>query len=59
MYYILKQFYPGANIWVAQLNPDDPIYSYQTLEEAEAALPEVQALYPDNECKVSGFTEVQ
>lgn len=53
MYYILKQFYPGANIWVVQLNPEDPIYSYETLEAAETALPEVQALYPDNLCRVS------
>ena len=53
MYYILKNFYPGSNIWVVQLSPDDPIYSYETLEAAEAALPEVQALYPDNLCRVS------
>lgn len=53
MYYILKRFLPGADIWVAQLNPDDPIYSYETLEAAEVALPEVQALYPNNECKIS------
>lgn len=53
MFYILKQFIPGSQIWVAQLNPDDPIYSYETLEAAEAALPEVQASYPNNECKVS------
>lgn len=53
MYYILKQFYPGANVWVVQLNESDPVYEYATLEEAEAALPSVQALYPDNLCKVS------
>ena len=53
MYYILKQFYPGANVWVEKLTPEDTIYSYDTLEEAEAALPEVQALYPDNLCRVS------
>ena len=55
MYYILKQFILGADIWVAQLNPEDPIYSYETLEEAEAALPEVQILYPNNKCKVSSI----
>ena len=59
MYYILKQFFPGANIWVEQLTPEDPIYSYETLEAAEAALPEVQALYPDNLCKVEQLAEVQ
>lgn len=53
MFYILKQFIPGTQIWVAQLNSDDPVYSYNTLEEANIALPEVQALYPNNECKVS------
>lgn len=53
MYYILKQFLPAADIWVIQLSPEDPIYSYNTVEEAEAALPEVQALYPNNLCKVS------
>lgn len=53
MYYILKNFVAGADIWVVQLNPEDPIYSYSTLEEAEAALPEVQALYPNNACKIS------
>jgi len=40
-YYILKQFVPNAEIWVASLGPGDPIYSYDTLEEAETALPEV------------------
>lgn len=53
MFYILKLFIPGSQIWVAQLNPSDPVYSYDTLEEAEKALPGVQALYPNNECKVS------
>jgi len=52
-YYILKQFYLGAEIWVLQLNDEDSIYEYNTLEEAEIALPEVQLLYPDNICKIS------
>jgi len=55
MYYILKQFVPDAEIWVASLGPGDPIYSYETLEEAETALPEVQLLYPNNLCKVSNL----
>jgi len=54
-YYILKQFYPGAEIWVLQLNDEDNIYEYTTLEEAETALPEVQLLYPDNVCKISNI----
>lgn len=52
-YFILKQFVPGAEIWVAKLNADDPEYVYPTLEEAETALPSVQELYPNNLCKVS------
>jgi hypothetical protein len=52
-YIILKQFMPGAEIWVAKLTPEDTEYSYDTLEEAEEALPTVQELYPNNKCKVS------
>jgi len=52
-YIILKQFMPGAEIWVAKLTPSDTEYSYDTLEEAEEALPTVQELYPNNKCKVS------
>ena len=36
-YFILKQFMPDADIWVASLGPGDPIYSYPTQEEAEVA----------------------
>jgi hypothetical protein len=53
MVYILKQFLHNADIWVAKLNDSDPEYAYPTLEEAEAALPSVQDLYPNNKCKVS------
>ena len=53
MFYILKQFLPNTDIWVVKLNPDDPEYTYTTLEEAEEALPSVQDLYPNNKCKVS------
>ena len=52
-YIILKQFVPGAEIWVAKLTSEDTEYSYNTLEEAETALPTVQELYPSNKCKVS------
>jgi hypothetical protein len=55
-YIILKQFVPGAEIWVAKLTPEDTEYSYDTLEEAETALPTVQELYPNNKCKVSDST---
>ena len=37
MYEIQMEFIPGNNmIWVARLNPEDPIYQYPTLMEAEA-----------------------
>jgi hypothetical protein len=58
MYYILKQFFPGAEIWVAKLNAEDTEYVYSTLEEAETALPTVQELYPNNLCKVSNPVSV-
>jgi len=51
-YYILKQFIPGAEVWVAKLNDTDTVYSYTTLEEAEAALPTVQPLYPDHALRI-------
>jgi hypothetical protein len=37
------EFIPGNNmIWVAQLTPEDPIYDYATLVEAEAKAFELQ-----------------
>lgn len=53
VYYILKRFVAGADVWVAKLNDADPEYSYPTLEEAEAALVTLQPQYPNNELKVS------
>lgn len=52
-YYILKQFYPGADIWVLKLDNIDKEYLYNTIEEAETALPDIQKLYPNNVCKIS------
>ena len=38
------EFLPGVpNIWVARLNPEDPIYEFDTLEECEAKAAELQA----------------
>ena len=38
------QFIPGLDdIWVAQLESDDPIYDYDNLEEAELKAAELQA----------------
>jgi hypothetical protein len=56
MFYILKQFTLNSDIWVVKLNADDPEYVYDTLEEAEDALPAVQANYPDNACKIKNIT---
>jgi hypothetical protein len=43
-YIVLMQFIPGLDqIWVARLTPEDPIYTYPTLEEAEAKAAELQA----------------
>jgi hypothetical protein len=52
-YYILKQLVPGAEIWVASLGPNDPIYQYNTEAEAEVAIVELQPSYPDNKLKIS------
>ena len=36
MYQVQMQFIPGNNmVWVAKLNPTDPMYDYDTLAEAE------------------------
>ncbi len=37
------QFIPLVNaIWVARLNPEDPIYEYDNLNEAQAKATELQ-----------------
>ena len=53
MYYVLKQFVPGADIWVLQLNAEDPIYSYSTEAEAQAKCDELYAQDPSRQYKVS------
>ena len=46
-YIVLMQFIPGLDqIWVARLTPEDPIYTFETLEEAEAKAAELQAADP-------------
>lgn len=44
---------PGADIWVASLGPNDPIYKYDTEEEATVAIVELQPQYPDHKLKIS------
>lgn len=43
MYEVQMQFIPGNDaIWVARLNPDDPIYQYDNEAEAQAKATELQ-----------------
>ena len=43
-YIVLMEFIPGlTQIWVARLQPEDPIYIFDTLEACEAKAAELQA----------------
>ena len=43
-YIVLEQFLPGLDqIWVARLTPEDPIYTFDTLEECEAKAAELES----------------
>jgi len=43
MYQVQMQFIPeNDSIWVARLNPDDPLYDYNNFEEAQAKATELQ-----------------
>ena len=47
MYQVQMQFIPGNDqIWVAQLNPSDPIYNYDNQDDAQAKANELQAADP-------------
>jgi hypothetical protein len=47
MYQVQMQFIPGYNnIWVAQLNPEDPIYEYEVESDAVAKAEELQSQDP-------------
>ncbi len=42
-YIVLMEFLPQLQqIWVARLTPEDPIYTFETLEECEAKALELQ-----------------
>ena len=44
MYQVQMQFIPGSDqIWVTRLNPEDPIYDYSSLEEADYKAQELEA----------------
>ena len=43
IYQVQMEFIPGnPMIWVARLNPEDPIYEYDTYAEAQAKATELQ-----------------
>jgi hypothetical protein len=43
-YIVLMQFVPGLDqIMVSRLTPEDPIYTFDTLEECQAKAAELQA----------------
>jgi hypothetical protein len=47
IYEVQMQFVPGSDqIWVARLNPDDPVYEYPTLIEAETKAIELESADP-------------
>lgn len=52
-YVILMQFIPGLDqIWVEKLNPQDPVYIYNTLQEAEIKKAELEAADPSRGYKI-------
>ena len=49
MFEVQMQFIPGNNtIWVARLNPNDPVYEYPSLMEAKAKAFELESADPTN-----------
>lgn len=47
------EFIPGIDtIWVEKINPNDPVYSYDTLNEAEVKLTELKAADPTRGFKI-------
>lgn len=43
IYQVQMQFIPGNDqIWVAKLNPEDPVYEYDNFAEAQAKATELQ-----------------
>ena len=43
MYQVQMEFIPGnPGIWVAKLNPEDPLYQYDNEAEAQAKATELQ-----------------
>lgn len=47
IYQVQCEFIPGNDqIWVARLNPNDPVYEYDNYDEAKAKADELQASDP-------------
>ena len=47
IYQVQMEYIPGNDqIWVARLNPNDPIYEYSNFEEAEAKAFELESADP-------------
>ena len=47
MYQVQMQFIPGSDqIWVARLDPNDPVYDYDNYAEAQEKADELQAADP-------------
>lgn len=43
IYQVQMEFIPGNSmIWVARLNPEDPVYEYDNFAEAQAKATELQ-----------------
>lgn len=47
VYEVQMQFIPGSDqIWVARLDPNDPVYDYDNYVEAQAKADELQTADP-------------
>ena len=47
IYTIMMQLNPGSGqVYVSTLNQGDPVYSYSTIEEAQAKMTELKSLDP-------------
>lgn len=52
-YFVVKQAFPNAEIWVTKLTAEDTIYVYDNEPEAQAKCDELAAADPTRRYKVS------